>query len=222
VIDLGRRLVAEGLGTAALSAAVIGSGIMAERLTDDLALALLCNSVATGAALIVLCTLLGPISGAHLNPIVSLALMLRRELSVLDAALYALVQVAAAIAGAMLAHLMFEEPLLQLSTHVRTGSGQWLAEAVAAFGLLATILIGIRVRREAVPWLVGLFIVSAYWFTASTSFANPALTIARALTDSFAGIRFADVPGFLAAQFAGALAAIALTGWLLSRHERSR
>jgi glycerol uptake facilitator-like aquaporin len=157
---------------------------------------------------------LGPISGAHLNPVVSMVFALRRELRPLDAALYVLVQIAGAIIGTLLAHAMFALPLLEASAKIRTGGGQWLAEAAAAFGLVAVILGGIRVQRAAVPWLVGLYITAAYWFTASTSFANPAVTIARALTDTFSGIRPIDVPGFIAAQIIGALLALAFAGWL--------
>lgn len=212
---LSRRLAAEVAGTAALVVAVVGSGIMAQRLTGDLALALLCNALATGAALVVLISVLGPISGAHLNPAVSLVAALRRELSARDAALYVIGQVAGGIAGTLLAHAMFELPLITMSQTVRTGGGQWLAEGIATFGLVALVLVGGRSRREALPWLVGLYITSAYWFTASTSFANPAVTLARTLTDSFSGIRPLDAPAFFVAQCAGALLALLASRWVI-------
>ncbi|KQX39967.1 MIP family channel protein [Devosia sp. Root436] len=215
MIDLPRRLAAEALGTGILVAAVIGSGIMAETLTNDVALALLANTIATGAILVVLISTLGPISGAHFNPAVSLVFALRRELSARDAALYAAVQVAGGIIGAVIAHSMFELPLLQASTKIRTGGAQWFSEGVATFGLVAIILAGIQFERKAVPMLVGLYITAAYWFTASTSFANPAVAIARSLTDTFSGIRPLDLPGFVIAQMAGALVALALMSWLL-------
>lgn len=215
MIDLPRRLVAEALGTAMLVATVVGSGIMAETLTTDVALALLANTIATGAILVVLISCLGPISGAHFNPAVSLVFSLRRELPLRDAALYGLVQVVGGIAGAVVAHAMFELPLLQSSTHARTGAAQWFSEGVATFGLVAVILAGIRFERKAVPMLVGLYITAAYWFTASTSFANPAVAIARSFTDTFSGIRPIDLPGFILAQAAGALVALWLISWLL-------
>lgn len=211
---LRRRLAAEALGTMLLVAAIIGSGIMAERLTDDAALALLANTLPTAAMLVVLITILGPVSGAHFNPAVSLVFALRRELGPRDAALYAAAQIAGGIAGTALAHTMFGLPAIGVSGHVRTGPGLWVAEAVASFGLVLIILGGIGSRRDAVPWLVGLYIGAAYWFTASTSFANPAVTIARALTDSFAGIRPLDVPAFVLAQLAGSLLALPLAAWL--------
>lgn len=213
--DIGRRLTAEALGTALLVATVVGSGIMAERLTGDGALALLCNTLPVAAILIVLITLFGPISGAHFNPAVTLVFALRREIGARHALAYAVVQIAAGIAGTMLAHLMFEAPLLAAGTHVRAGAGQWLSEGMATFGLVVTILCGLQFRKDAVPMLVGLYIGAAYWFTASTSFANPAVTIARAFTDSFSGIRPIDAPAFVVAQVAGALIASALVGWLL-------
>ena len=212
--DLPRRLVAEALGSALLVATVVGSGIMADGLTTDGAMALLGNTLPTGAILVVLITVLAPISGAHFNPAVTLVFTLRRELPASIALAYILAQCAGAIVGTMLAHAMFELPLLQFSTHARTGAGQWLAEAVATFGLVAVILGGIRANANAVPWLVGLYITAAYWFTASTSFANPAVTIARSLTDSFSGIAPTDAPGFIIAQLIGALAAAALGSWL--------
>lgn len=214
-IDLQRRLVAEALGTGLLVATVVGSGIMAQMLTTDMALALLANTLPTGAILVVLITILGPISGAHFNPVVSLVFAMRRELVPRDAGLYVLVQVLGGIAGTLAAHIMFDLPLLQISENARTGASQWFSEGVAAFGLVATILAGLRFERSAVPWLVGLYITAAYWFTASTSFANPAVAIARSLTDTFSGIRPIDLPGFIAAQTAGALIALALMSWLL-------
>jgi glycerol uptake facilitator-like aquaporin len=198
-----------------LVATVVGSGIMAESLTRDVALALLGNTLPTGAILVVLIAVLGPISGAHFNPAVSLIFALKRELTPRDALLYVAVQVAGGIAGTVLAHAMFALPLLDASMKVRTGGAQWLAEGVAAFGLLVTILGGIRFERASVPWLVGLYITAAYWFTSSTSFANPAVAIARSLTNTFAGIRPVDLPGFVAAELCGALTALVLMNWLL-------
>jgi glycerol uptake facilitator-like aquaporin len=214
--DLPRRLAAEALGTALLVATVVGSGIMAETLTKDVALALLCNTLPTGAILVVLITLLGPVSGAHFNPAVSTVFALKRELVASDALLYIAAQVVGGIIGTIIAHAMFDMPLLAASVKTRTGGAQWFSEAVAAFGLIVTILGGIRFARESVPWLVGLYITAAYWFTASTSFANPAVAIARSLTNTFSGIRPADLPGFIAAEFAGALLGLALMTWLLA------
>jgi glycerol uptake facilitator-like aquaporin len=213
--DLTRRLAAEALGTAFLVATVVGSGIMAENLTKDVALALLGNALPTGAILVVLITVLGPISGAHFNPAVTMVFALKRELTAAEALAYVLAQIAGGIAGTLLAHAMFALPLWDASLKVRTGGPQWLAEAVAAFGLVATILAGLKFNRPAIPWLVGLYITAAYWFTSSTSFANPAVAIARSLTNTFAGIRPADLPGFVAAELAGALVALWLTDWLL-------
>jgi glycerol uptake facilitator-like aquaporin len=218
--DLRRRVAAEALGTAFLVAAVVGSGIMAETLTRDTALQLLCNTVPTGAALVVLIAVLGPISGAHLNPAVSLVFAVRGELPRSDMAFYIAAQVAGGVAGTMLAHLMFGHSALEISVKLRTGSGQWLAEAVATFGLVSTIRGGIRFQKPAIPWLVGLYITSAYWFTASTSFANPAVTIARALTNSFSGIAPISVPAFIAAQVAGSLLAGFLCGWLFASPDK--
>jgi glycerol uptake facilitator-like aquaporin len=215
-IDLPRCLAAEALGTAVLVATVVGSGIMADRLSDDTAVSLIGNTLPTGAILVVLIATLGPISGAHFNPAVTLVFALRREIGANAAFAYAAAQIAGGIAGTLLAHAMFELPILQFSTTVRTGAGQWLAEAVAAFGLVLTILAGLRFRADAIPWLVGLYITAAYWFTASTSFANPAVAIARALSDTFAGIRPADLPGFIAAELLGALIAMGFAGWLLA------
>jgi len=213
--DLPRRLTAEALGTALLVATVVGSGIMAESLTRDVALALLGNTLPTGAILVVLITILGPISGAHFNPAVTLIFALKRELTPRDALLYIVVQIAGGIVGTMMAHAMFALPLLDASLKMRTGGAQWLAESVAAFGLVATILAGVRFERSSVPWLVGLYITAAYWFTSSTSFANPAVAIARSLTNTFSGIRPTDLPGFIAAELCGAVAALMLMSWLL-------
>lgn len=215
MIDLPRRLAAEALGTGILVATVVGSGIMAETLTNDVALALLANTIATGAILVVLISTLGPISGAHFNPAVSLVFALRRELPVRDASFYALVQVVGGIVGAIATHAMFELPLLQSSTHVRSGGAQWFSESFAAFGLVAVILAGIRFEPKTVPMLVGLYITAAYWFTSSTSFANPAVAIARSFTNTFSGIRPLDLTGFIGAQLAGAVIALAFMTWLL-------
>ena len=207
-----QRLFAESLGTAFLLAAVVGSGIMAAKLAGDGAVALLCNTIPTGAILIVLILVFGPVSGAHFNPAVSLAFALRRELPWSTAALYIAVQLVGGVAGVWMAHLMFELPLWQFSATVRTG--QWLAEAVATFGLVLTIFGGIARAPAAVPYAVGLYITSAYWFTASTSFANPAVTIARSFSDTFAGIAPAGVAAFIAAQLVGMLTAVATGAWL--------
>ena len=213
--NLARRLTAEAAGTALLVAAVVGSGIMAERLTDDFALALLANTIATAAALIVLIAGLGPISSAHFNPAVTLAFLLRGEIGHRDAGLYILAQIAGGVGGTVLAHLMFELAPLTAGTNVRTGAGQWLAELIAALALVATILLTQRFRPKDTAWLVGLVIAAACWFTASTSFANPAVAIARGLTDSFSGIRPIDVPLFVVAELLGAVAAAIAVGWLL-------
>src|SRR5258708_756150 len=213
--DLPRRLVAEALGTALLVATVVGSGIMAETLTKDTALALLGNTLPTSAILVVLITILGPISGAHFNPAVSLVFALKRELTARETVFYIGAQVVGGILGTMTAHGMFALPLLDASMKARTGGAQWFAEAVAAFGLVATILAGIHFQRTAVPWLVGLYITAAYWFTASTSFANPAVAIARSFTNAFSGIRPVDLPGFIAAEFFGAVLGMLLMTWLL-------
>ena len=194
---------------------VVGSGIMADNLSDDVAVSLLGNTIPTGAILVVLITILGPVSGAHFNPAVTFVFWLRRELDLGLAAAYIAAQVLGGICGSLIAHVMFELPVWQASTHVRTGSAQWVAEVVATFGLLASILAGIRFREAAVPWLVGLYITAAYWFTASTSFANPAVAIARSFTNTFSGIRPVDLPGFIAAEFIGAALALALFSWLL-------
>ena len=212
---LPRRLAAEALGTALLVATVVGSGIMADSLTDDVALALLGNTIPTGAILVVLITILGPISGAHFNPAVSLAFALRRELPLAETAHYVIAQVIGGLLGSIIAHAMFDQNLLQISQTARTGGPQWIAEIVATFGLVGVILAGVRFRAEAVPWLVGLYITAAYWFTASTSFANPAVTIGRAISNTFAGIAPGDVPGFVMAQIAGSVLAVVFFGWLL-------
>jgi glycerol uptake facilitator-like aquaporin len=219
---LARRLAAEALGTGLLVAAVIGSGIMAARLAGgNAALALLCNTLATGAILVVIITIFAPVSGAHFNPAVSLVMAVRGELSRGDASLYVVVQIVGGCLGALFAHLMFGLEPLQFGTTARTGLPQWLAEFVATFGLLLTILGCVRFKPDAVAFAVGLYITSAYWFTASTSFANPAVTIGRSLSDTFAGIAPSDVPGFIVAQILGALAAAALGGWLFAKTRRS-
>lgn len=210
-----RRLTAEALGTGLLVATVVGSGIMAETLTKDVALQLLCNTLPTGAILVVLITILGPISGAHFNPAVTLAFTANRSFAASDAVPYIIAQIAGGIGGAILAHAMFELPLISFSLKPRTGWSQWLAEAVATFGLLATILGGLRFSGSSIPWLVGLYITAAYWFTASTSFANPAVAIARSFSNTFAGIRPVDLPGFIIAQLIGAAAGAVVWGWLM-------
>lgn len=215
--NLARRIVAEGLGTALLLAIVVGSGIMGAALAGgNDAVALLGNTLSTGAGLVVLIHMFGPISGAHFNPVVTLAVWLRRELPARDALAYCAAQGVGAVLGVWLAHAMFAQGLLQVSTHVRGGWPQGLAELVATFGLIGTILCVSRARPEFTPVAVGLYITSAYWFTASTSFANPAVTLARSLTDTFAGIAPASVPLFIAGQLAGALLALAVFGWLLA------
>jgi glycerol uptake facilitator-like aquaporin len=213
--DLPRRLVAEGLGSALLVATIVGSGIMAQSLTQDVALTLLGNTLPTGAMLVVLITILGPISGAHFNPAVSLIFALKRDLPPREAALYVGAQIVGAVAGALVAHVMFALPLVDLSLKARTGGAQWFAEGVATFGLVVVILAGIRFERAAVAWLVGLYITAAYWFTSSTSFANPAVAIARSLTNTFSGIRPTDLPAFILAELMGAACALALATWLL-------
>jgi len=210
-----QRIAAEAVGTALLLATVVGSGIMAERLAaGNVALALLANTLATGAGLVALITSLGPISGAHLNPVVTLAAAWRQTLPWRDVPGYLLAQLLGAPAGVALAHLMFGAPAFTAGTHARSGTGQFASEVVASFGLLFVINACVRRRPTAVPAAVGCYIGAAYWFTASTSFANPAVTLARALTDSFSGIRPQDVPAFIAAQFIGAAAATAFEGWL--------
>ena len=220
--DLPRRLAAEALGTALLVATVVGSGIMAESLTKDTAIALLGNTIPTGAILVVLITILGPISGAHFNPAVKLVFALRRELPVRDALLYVAAQIIGGILGTMIAHAMFALPLLDASMKMRTGGAQCFAEGVAAFGLVATILGGIRFAQASVPWLVGLYVTAAYWFTASTSFANPAVAIARSMTNTFSGIRPQDLPGFIVAELSGAIVALLVMTWLLRASNNKR
>ncbi len=214
--NLARKLVAEALGTLLLLAAVVGSGVMAENLADgNDAVALLGNTLATGAILAVLITMLGPVSGGHFNPAVTVSFLVRREIGPGIAAAYIGVQLVGALAGVALAHLMFDIDVVQVSTKARTGVGQWLAEAVATFGLVATILGTLKARPSAVAAMVGLYISAGYWFTASTSFANPAVTVARSFTDTFSGIAPMDAPAFIVAQFAGALLAAGVMGWLL-------
>ena len=218
--NLSRRLAAEFIGTAFLLATVVGSGIMGENLAGgNAAIALLGNTIATGAILVVLILVFGPISGAHFNPAVTLSFLLRREIGARMALAYVAVQIAAGICGTMAAHIMFAEPVLMISTNARTGVGQWFAEFIATFGLIATILACIKFRADAVPYAVGLYITAGYWFTASTSFANPAVTIARSLTDTFSGIAPAHAPAFIAAQLAAAMAATAIFAWLLRDEE---
>jgi glycerol uptake facilitator-like aquaporin len=223
--SISRRIGAEALGTALLLATVVGSGIMAERLADgNVAIALLGNTLPTGAMLIVLILVFGPISGAHLNPAVSLAFALRGELKIRMLALYATVQIVAAVLGVMLAHAMFDLPLVAMGDKIRTGPSQWLSESVATFGLVLTILAVAKVRPGMVAFAVGLYISAAYWFTASTSFANPAVTLARALTDTFSGIRMRDAFAFVVAQALGSILAVACFRWLfaaLPSHDRS-
>lgn len=213
--SLSRRICAEFLGTAFLVAAVIGSGIMAERLAGgNVALALLANTIATGAALVALILAFAPVSGAHFNPVVSLAEAMEHQLRWSEALAYMGAQVCGGIGGALAAHAMFRMPLIALSLRERSGASQFLSEFIATFGLLAVILGCTRARSSATAFAVGSYITSAYWFTASTSFANPAVTIARALSDTFAGIRPADVPLFVAAQLLGGIAATILLRWL--------
>ena len=212
-MSLTRRLSAEGIGSLLLAATVVGSGVMAERLAGgNSAIALLANTGATVAVLATLIALFAPVSQAHFNPAVSLAEALRGSLSWGDAGTYAVVQIVGCCIGAILAHAMFDLPWVQSSAHMRTGPGQWLAEAVATFGLIL-VVIGHR-RPQDTPWMVAAWIGAAYWFTASTSFANPAITIARSLTNTFSGIRPADVPGFILGQLGGALLALVLGQWL--------
>ena len=214
--DLSRRLAAETLGTAFLLATVVGSGIMAERLAGgNVALALLGNTIPTGAILIVLIVMFGPISGAHFNPAVTLAFRLKREIKSRDALLYVAAQIIGGLLGVIAAHVMFDVAVIQESVKARTGPAQWFAEGVATFGLVATILFTLRWRGDAVAYMVGLYITAAYWFTASTSFANPAVTIARSFTDSFSGIDPDHVPAFIVCQCIGAALAVVLAAWLL-------
>ncbi len=214
--SLSRRLAAEALGTGFLLATVVGSGIMAERLADgNVAIALMGNTIPTGAILMVIILTLGPISGAHFNPAVTFAFALRRDIATGEAGAYIVAQIIGGLIGTWLAHFMFEAAIFQASATARTGSAQWGAEIIATFGLVFTIFATLRARPDAVPFMVGLYITAAYWFTASTSFANPAVTIARAFTDTFSGIRPIDAPGFVIAQFIGAAIATGLCAWLL-------
>lgn len=213
--SLTQRLGAEFLGTAFLLVTVVGSGIMAEALAGgNIAIALLGNTIPTGAILVVLITMLGPISGAHFNPAVTMAFYLRRDIGTGDALAYVIAQIVAGLIGVLAAHLMFDLPVFQASETARTGLGQWFSEWVATFGLVCTILLTLRAQPTAVPMAVGLYITSAYWFTASTSFANPAVTIARSVSKTFAGIDPSHVPAFIFAQLLGAAAAVYLASWL--------
>ena len=217
-MNLARRAVAEGVGTALLLAVVVGSGIMGERLSGgNAAIALLGNTLATGAGLVVLIHVFGPVSGAHFNPAVTLALLVRHETDWRTALIYGAAQTVGAVLGVWLAHAMFAEPLWQVSMKLREGPAQGLAEAVATFGLIGTILGTQRSRPEFTPVAVGLYITAAYWFTASTSFANPAVTVARSLSDTFAGIAPSSVPLFIVGQLAGMLAALGFFGWLFKQ-----
>ena len=219
-MTLARRLTAEFLGTAFLLAAVVGSGIMGERLAGgNVAIALLANSAATGAALVALILSLGPISGAHFNPAVTLMAVAQRALSRSDAAAYVLVQLVGAVVGVAAAHTMFGEPIFSASQHARSGLAQAFSEFVATFGLLLVIAMVARARASAVPYAVAAYIAGAYWFTASTSFANPAVTIARSMTNTFSGIRPTDVPMFVAAELVAAIVAIGIVRWLLAARE---
>ncbi len=221
-LNLSRKLAAEAIGTALLVATVVGSGIMAAKLAGgNTAIALLGNTIPTGAILVVLITILGPVSGAQFNPVVSLVFALQKALAWRHFAVYVPAQILGGCLGAVVANLMFDIPALQISTTLRGGAGQWLAEVVATFGLIGVILGGIRFAPAAVPWLVGLFITAAYWFTASTSFANPAVTLARTLSDTFAGIAPGSVLMFIAAQLIGALLGLAFWGWLFRRADET-
>ena len=218
-VSVPRRLIAEALGSALLAGTVIGSGVMATRLTGDIGLALLGNTLATAAILYVLIVTLGPVSGAHFNPAVTLAFLIRREIGARLAAAYCAAQVAGCLLGAVFAHAMFEAPLLQIAQTTRAGPAQALSEAAATFALLFAILGGLRWRPQSVPALVAAVIAAGYWWTASTSFANPAITLARAFTDSFSGIRPADVPVFVGAQLVTATVATPFLGWLFTRED---
>jgi glycerol uptake facilitator-like aquaporin len=215
--SLKQKLAAEALGTLLLLAIVVGSGVMGETLADgNVAIALLGNTIATGAGLVILILIFGGVSGAHFNPAVTLAFLLRREIAPGLAGAYMAAQIAGGVAGVLLAHAMFDLDIVQESLKARAGAGQMIGEATATFGLVLTILGCLRFRPESVPYAVGLFITAGYWFTSSTSFANPAVTIARTMTDTFAGIRPADAPGFIFAQFAAAGLAALLAGWLFA------
>jgi len=216
-ISMGRRLAAEALGTGMLVAAVVGSGIMAEKLAGgNGAVALLCNTIPTGAILFVLITILIPVSGAHFNPAVTVAMLARGQMHYAPALAYVIAQIAGGGLGTLAAHAMFDLDIIQFSTTARTGPAQWFSEFVAAFGLVLTIFGAVRFKPDAIPAAVGLYITSAYWFTASTSFANPAVTIARALSNTFSGIAPPDVLGFILAQLVGALVATWLSAWLFA------
>jgi glycerol uptake facilitator-like aquaporin len=220
--DLARRLAAEAIGTGLLVATVVGSGIMAAKLASgNAAVALLGNTIPTGAILVVLITILAPVSGAHFNPAVSLVMALRRRFATKDLGPYIAAQIAGGIAGSVLANLMFDLPPLQIATTMRSGAGQWLSEIVATFVLVGAIFGGLRHAPQAIPWLVGLVITAAYWFTASTSFANPAVTSARMFSDTFAGISPESALLFIPAQIAGALASLAVWGWLFGEERAS-
>lgn len=220
--SLPQRLAAEAIGTGLLLATVVGSGIMAENLAGgNVAIALLGNTIPTGAILVVIILMFGPVSGGHFNPAVTAAFLMRRELGLSHAGLYIVVQCVGAVAGVWVAHAMFAVEILQFSTNVRTGSGQWFAEGVATFGLVLTIFGTLHWGTKIVAASVGLYITAAYWFTASTSFANPAVTVGRTLTDSFSGILPADAAAFVAAQFAGAAVALLLANWLFRRDRTS-
>jgi len=211
-----RRLISEWIGTFSLLATVIGSGIMAERLADgNVAIALLGNTIPTGAILVVLILIFGPISGAHLNPAVTVAFAIRKEISARDSLLYILTQIIGGISGVLVAHVMFDNPLIDPSTTVRAGLGQWVGEFVATFGLVGTILGCLKARPEAIPYAVGLYITAAYWFTSSTSFANPAVTIARGFSNTFAGIQPDNIAAFVAVQLIAAILATYFFKWLL-------
>jgi glycerol uptake facilitator-like aquaporin len=216
-----QRLAAETIGTAFLLAGVAGSGIMAETLTPDVGLALLANTIATGAILVVLITTLGPISGAHFNPAVTLAMALRKRIGWGEGGLFVLAQIVGGLVGVWAAHAMFAQEIVQFSEKVRTGPDQWFAEGVATFGLVFFIFLAVRYRPQAVAWTVGLYITAAYWFTASTSFANPAVTIARSMTDTFSGIQPVDAPGFIAAQLAAAVLAAVVAAWIAPGDDRA-
>ena len=220
MIDLPRKLAAEMIGSAFLLATVVGSGVMAEQLAGgNVALALLGNTIPTGAILVAIILIFGPVSGAHFNPAVTLAFLIRREISPANSGFYVLAQIAGAFIGVWAAHLMFEMPVIQESLRARSGAAQWFSEGVATFGLVLTILGCIRYRPKSVAMAVGLYITAAYWFTASTSFANPAVTIGRAFTDSFLGIRPADMPAFVGAQLLGAVVAVLVAGYVFGRSD---
>ena len=219
---LSRRLFAEFAGTGFLVATVVGSGIMAQSLTDDTALALLGNTIPTGAILYVLITLFGPVSGAHFNPAVSLVMAIDKRLSWRDILPYVIAQILGGLAGTFIAHMMFALDVVQFSSHARTGMAQWFAEIIASFGLAVTIFFGVRFREQSVAMLVGLYITAAYWFTASTSFANPAVTVARAFTDTFSGIRPVDAPMFILMQLLGAALGLLAFRWVMKPADGQR